>query len=320
MIDARALEDRLAAAYAVLPADGFEAADRRVAALTTGAAAPPSRHRWRGLRLALAVAAALVVLAGATVAAVRLIELVASATPGTSVALDLGVEFNERQVHGDYAITLERGYADINQVFIALSIEQADGRGPVGVDMFADLTDPAGVSLPPGGTPGFGIVGANGTAEVYSFGPATAAEGDYTLRVTTGRDGPAWTYRFRLPPPVGTVVDVAQVKDVAGTSIGVSEVWLSPTMARAWLDVDSPKHDVDDWWVAGYLRHDGQTMDFAWETRAPGQDADLIAGTVEGADPAEGEWTLVITELVGDQQDGTQVRLSGPWEFPFRVP
>ena len=320
MIDARALEDRLAAAYAAVPADGFAAADRRVAALTTGEAAPPSRHRWRGLRLALAVAAALIVLTGATVAAVRLIELVASATPGTSAALDLGVAFNERQVHGDYAITLERGYADINQVFIALSIEQADGHGPVGVDMFADLTDPAGEPLQSGGTPGFGVVGANGTAEVFSFGPASATEGDYTLRVTTSRDGPVWTYRFQLPPPAGMVIDVSQVKDVAGTSIGVSEVWLSPTMARAWLDVDAPKHDVNDWWVAGYLRYDGRTLDFAWETRDPGRDADLIAGTVEGADPAGGEWTLVITELVGDRPDETQVRLRGPWEFTFRVP
>jgi hypothetical protein len=319
MTDVRALEERLAAAYAVVPPDGFGAIDRRVAAMVDGADAARAPRRWRGLRLALAIAAAMLVLAGATVAAVRLIEVLAGATPGTSVVLDEGVVFDERQVHGDYAITLERGYADINRVVIVLSIERVDRSGPVRIDMFASLVDPAGHVLDRGGTD-VGASDASARAETFTFAPTTSTDGDYTLRVTTGRDSPIWRYTFRLPAPVGSIVDVDRTIERSGTAVSVGEVRLSPTMISASIRVQVSEPDIADWATIGYLRHDDHTIEFASEHGSADDEDGSILSTVEGADPAHGGWTLVITEVIGERSDETQVRLSGPWEFTFDVP
>jgi hypothetical protein len=319
MTDVRALEARLADAYAVAPPDGFGAVDRRVASLAAEADAPRPRRRWRGLRVALALAAALLLLAGATVAAVRLLEVLAGATPGTSVVLNKGVVLGERQVHGDYAITLERAYGDINRVVVVLSIERADRSGHVRVEMSPNLVDPAGHVLDRDGTD-VGATEGNAMAETFTFAPATSTEGDYTLQVTTGRDSPVWTYAFRLPAPVGSIVEVGRTIHRSGAAVSVGEVRLSPTMISASIRVHSSEPDIADWATIGFLRHGDHTIEFALEHGSADDDEGSIVSTVEGADPASGEWTLTVTEMVGERFDETQVRLRGPWEFTFDVP
>jgi hypothetical protein len=269
----------------------------------------------------LAIAAAMLVLAGATVAAVRLIELLAEATPGTSVVVDEGVVFNERQVQGDYAITLERGYADINQVVVVLSIERADRSGPVDVDMFASLVDPAGHVLDRGTAgPDFGVHEGDARAHTFSFAPATSNEGDYTLQATTGAAAPVWTFMFPLPEPIGEIVAVDETVERNGTAVYLGEVRLSPTMISARIGLQPSEPDMADWATIGHLRHDARTFRLAWESGTGDGSGGSVIGTVEGTDPAAGEWTLVITELVGERTDESQVRLPGPWEFTFDVP
>ncbi len=320
MNDGRQLERRLASAYAVVPADGFASTDRRIAALVAVADASRPPRRWRGLRLVLAVAAAFVVLAGAAVGAIRLLDYVATATPGTAVAWDQGVELNERQVHGDYAVTLARGYADVNQVVLGVSVERIAGAGQVDIGLEPELRDPAGVILSPSPAPSVGANEGASQAELLTFAPTTSSDGDYTLRLRISEGGrttdTAWTFRFALPAPAGAVVNVDQTQASDQGSVELGEVRLSPTMISASLHLEPSDQAASGWGAIGYFKHGDRITEIAWGSG----DLDEIAGTVEGTDDPAGAWTLVVTELVGERPDDTQVRLQGPWTFAFSVP
>ncbi len=324
MNDNRSLEHRLASAFAVAPADGFASTDRRLAALTAHPDGSRSPRRWRALRVALALAAALLVLAGAAAAAMQLLSRVASGTPGTAVAWDQGVEIGQRQVHGDNAVTLARGYADINQVVLGVSVERVGEGGHPDVVFVTQLTDPAGVILASGEAPTLGVIDATGQAEMLTFAPTTSSDGDYTLRLgVAGEDGRrdmAWTFRFRLPAPTGTVVQVAQTKATDDVSLDLGEVRLSPTMISASIHLEPSHGEASGWAAIGYFKHGDQTIDIDWGVSRGPTNLDQTAGTNAGMDDVGGAWTLVITKLVGERPNGTQVGLEGPWEFTFSAP
>jgi hypothetical protein len=319
-----ALEHRLASAYAVAPADGFVSTDRRIASLTADAAASRRPRPWRRLRVGLALAAAFVVLAGAAAAAINLLDRVATSTAGTAVAWDQGVEINQRQVHDGYAVTLARGYADINQVVLGVSVERVGDRDRLDLGLVTELRDPAGVVLGSADGVSFGANDANGWAEMLNFGPATSSDGEYTLRLgltaTGGQPDMAWTFRFSLPTPAGAIVQVDQTQTTAQASVDLMEVRLSPTMITASIHLEPSDREASAWAAIGYVKHGEQTIRIDWGVRRGPTDLDQTAGTYEGIDDPAGAWTLVITELVGLRPDGTQVRLEGPWEFAFSAP
>ena len=318
------LEQRLASAWALAPADGFASTDRRIAALAAHPEAARAPRRWRTLRVALALAAALLVLAGAAGAAMRLLDLVATATPGTAVAWDQGVEINQRQVHEGYAVTLARGYADFNQVVLGVSVERAGDSQPLDRGFVTELSDPAGVVLGPAGAVTFGANDAKGLAEMLTFGPATSNDGEYTLRLGMAGEGEqqdmAWTFKFALPAPAGAVVHVAQTQTTGEASITVDDVRLSPTMTSAAIHLEPTDREASGWSAIGSFKHGDQTIAIDWGVNRGPSDLDQTAGTYSGTGDPAGEWTLVITELVGQRPDGTQVRLEGPWEFAFSAP
>ena len=318
------LEQRLASAWALAPADGFASTDRRIAALLAHQEAARAPRRWRTLRVALVLAAALLVLAGAGAVAMRLLDLVATATPGTAVAWDQGVEINQRQVHDGYAVTLARGYADINQVVLGVSVERAGDSQRLDRGFVTELRDPAGVVLGPAGGVGFGANDAKGLAEMLTFGPATSNDGEYTLRLGMAGEGEqqdmAWTFKFALPAPAGAVVHVAQTQTTSEASITVDDVRLSPTMISAEIHLEPTDREASGWSAIGSFKHGDQTIAIDWGVNRGPSDLDQTAGTYSGTGDPAGEWTLVITELVGQRPDGTQVRLEGPWEFAFSAP
>ncbi len=318
------LEYRLASAWAMAPSDGFASTDRRIAALTAYPESSRAPRRWRTLRVALALAAALLVLAGAAAGAMRLLDLVATATPGMAVAWDQGVEINQRQVHDGYAVTLARGYADINQVVLGVSVERAGDSQPLDLGFVTELRDPAGVILGPADGVSFGVNDANGQAEMLTFAPTTSSAGEYTLRLGItepgGQTDLAWTFRFPLKPPSGAVVDVAQTQTTAQASVDLGEVRLSPTLITAAIHVEATDLSDSGWSAIGYFKHGDLTIDIDWGSGGGPTDLDQTAGTTAGTSDPAGAWTLVITELVGELPDGTQVRLEGPWEFAFSVP
>lgn len=321
MNDNMSLEPRLSSAFAAAPLDGFVSTDRRIAALTAHPDLSRRPRGWRLLRVGLALAAAFIVLAGAAAGAMHLLDRVATGTPGIAVAWDQGVEIGQRQVHGDYAVTLARGYADINQVVLALLVERAGGGGRVDAGFVPELTDPAGVILVPGGAPSLGAIDATGLAEMLTFAPTTSSDGNYTLRLGIVGKGTqpdmAWTFQFKLPAPAGVVIHVAQTKVTDKGSVAIGEVRLSPTMISAAIHIEPSDREASGWSAMGYFKHDDQTIDIDWGVRRGLSDLDQTAGTYAGTGDAAGAWTIVITELVGERPDGTQVRLQGPWEFTF---
>ena len=143
-----------------------------------------------GSPVPLALAAASVVLAGVTLAAVHLLDQVAtSGDTGTALAWEPSIPIDQRQVHGDMAVTLARGYVDTGRVVLGLSSERASGWGPTGM-MNLELRDPAGVVLPAGGGPGFGGEGGGGlidTAGGSQPGALRAYTVTYTARLIAGR-------------------------------------------------------------------------------------------------------------------------------------
>jgi hypothetical protein len=317
-----ALEHRLASAYAVAPADAFACTDRRIAAITAHPDGSRGPQRWRRLRVGLALAAAFFVLTGAATAAMQLLDQVASGTPGTAVAWEQGVKIDQRQVHGDFAVTLARGYADINQVVLGVLVERVGDDGNAEVGFMPELTDPAGIILATGQAPSLGATDATGRAAMLTFAPTTSSDGEYTLRLVGTSEQPsvAWTFRFELPAPAGAVVRVAQTIATDNGSVEVGEVRLSPTMITASIHLEPSAEDASGWAAFGYFKHGDQTIDVDWGTRRGPSDLDQTAGTYAGTEDPAGAWTLVITELVGERPDGTQVRLEGPWEFSFSAP
>lgn len=277
------LEQRLASAWALAPADGFASTDRRIAALAAHPEAAQPPRRWRTLRVALALAATLLVLAGAGAVAMRLLDLVATATPGTAVAWDQGVEINQRQVHDGYAVTLARGYADTNQVVLGVSVERAGDSQPLDRGFVTELLDPAGVVLGPVGGVGFGANDAKGLAEMLTFGPTTSSDGEYTLRLGIAGEGEqpdmAWTFRFKLPAPAGALVQVAQTQKTGEASIAVGDVRLSPTMISASIHLEPTDQEASGWSAIGYFKHGDQTIAIDWGVNRGPSDLDQTAGT-----------------------------------------
>jgi hypothetical protein len=317
-------EATLEHAFATAPAGGtFAAVDHRVAAAMAHPIAARTPFLGRRTRLPLALAAAFVVLAGATVAAVQLLDRVASSgDTGTALAWERSIPIDQRQVHGDIAVTLARGYVDTSRVVLGLSIERVSGSGPAGLDGL-ELRDPAGVLLPAGGGPGFGGAAGGQTAEVYSFAPPTVTAGEYTLQAgvlesAPGAPGP-WLFRFTLPEPAGVVVAGGSTAKVAAGSIDLGEVRIAPTMITAGIVLHPTDEESFGWAPVGSIRHGKDQFSIAWSSSGA-SDTELRMGTAEGTDATSGTWTITVTELVGERPDQSQVRLQGPWVFTVEVP
>ena len=317
-------EARLEHAFATSPAGGtFAAVDHRVAAAMAHPIAASTPFLRRRVRLPLALAAALVVLAGATIAAVQLLDRVASSgDAGTALAWERSIPIDQRQVQGDFAVTLARGYVDTSRVVLGLSIERAAGSGPTDL-IHLELRDPAGVLLPAGGGPGFVGAGGGGSAVVYSFAPPTVTAGEYTLQADVlepapGARGP-WLFRFTLPEPAGVVMAGGSTAKVAAGSIDLGEVRIAPTMITAGIVLHPLDEESFGWSPVGSIRHGRDEFSIAWSSSGT-SDTELRMGTAQGTDAASGTWTITVTELVGERPDGSQIRLQGPWVFTVEVP
>lgn len=317
------IEERLATAYAVEPGGGFDAVDARLAAAMAGAVEPHPRLVRRRAWKILLLAAALLVLVGATISALRLLGQVATVTPGMSVAWDRGVGIGQRQVSGGYAVTLERGYADLNQVILGVSVEPVAGVRNESPVLDTELRGPAGVELQPGAL-SFGAGSPQGDAEMLVFHASATVEGEYTLRLGLqgpfAAIGPPLTYRFSLPDAGGASIRVGESQQTEAGVLTLGAVRLSPTTIVASLHLAPSSPETPDWGPIGYFEHGDLTIELAQGGGDGAAEPTWTGSTVNGVDDPTGAWTLVVTELVGDREDGSQVRLQGPWAFSFEVP
>lgn len=145
------------------------------------------------------------------------------------------------------------------------------------------------------------------------------------------REGPTlgkpFVFDFSVPFIPGRVANVQQTARAAGVVVELEQVVVTPSETRVALCLDLPEGPYEAWSpIATLYTESGQSYDVTYERVKDGKQNDgricshlgLLASLYN--DP--GEWTLVVTELVGFDRDPPyeQTRLSGPWTFRFQVP
>lgn len=319
------VEERLRRTFAVTPdAVGLATLDRRVAAVIALPAAEPRRLPFgRRVRVSLALVAAFVALTGAAVGVTRLFERVAETTPGTQIAWDRGVDLGLRQVHGNYAVTVERAYADVNRVALMISVQRLAGKGNGDPGTEVELVDPTGRMLTDSAGPGIGESEGNSTASVVSFGPPSIGAGEYHLSVhvlESDAVGDAWSFAFTLPEPEGVVAEAAVSARTDAATVDLQEIRISPTMITAQIQIHAADRTASGWGPVGSIQQGTESHHIAWSSAGDEPDPLVVIGTVAGTDRPSGIWTIVIDELVGTDADGHQVQLQGPWRLTIQVP
>jgi len=200
------IEVRLVRAVSVDPSeDGLRWLDQRVARRMAQGAPAAAGTRGRGARSLrfllrpLALVAAFVLLTGAVIGGVSLLERLSESTPGWRVAYDDAELIGIAQTDAGYTITLERAYADLNQVVAFFTIERAGGlEAPRSSDGFlinhfslnaVDVRDPAGTMAIARTATADLEPDLAAAAEAFQFEHPLAA-GTYQLRMTTQQATP----------------------------------------------------------------------------------------------------------------------------------
>jgi hypothetical protein len=352
------VELRLVRAVIVDPSDdGLRWLDQRIArrvAQGLPEATGIRRGGARSLRIflrPLAVVAAFVLLTGAVVGAVGLVERLSQQMPGWRVAYDRGEVIGVGQTDAGYTITLERAYADINQVVAFFSIERAGGlEAPRSSDGFlinafslnaVDVRDPAG---------GHGISRTAITdlepnlaaaAEAFQF-DAPLIAGTYQLSISEigfGASGPAcvspcmddeisgtWQFAFDLPTAAGATVAVDAVDTVGSGTLHLTELQVSPTMIRARIGLEIDGSPVSAWaGLPATIQHGGAeyTIDSGMPQYVgdpPDGTGQTLFFTTSGSDDLSGTWEIQIPELAYQLPDQDLITLTGPWTLTVTVP
>ena len=139
---------------ASLPEDGGRVLDARV---TRAMSQPIAARGWRlggfpSLLRPLALAAALALVTGTVAATLTLLERIASeSTPGVQAAWENAELVALEETNAGVTITLERAYADLNQVAAFFTVEgletvTSDSGEAAPLEWTAQLRDPAGRS------------------------------------------------------------------------------------------------------------------------------------------------------------------------------
>ena len=324
--------------------------DRRVARAGAAVRLTPARP-WSGrqVRLAVLLAAAGLALMGATLV-LSLLQQAAELMPGWRVAYDRAEVLRLSQTAGGYTVTLERGYADANQLVLGFLVTGPDGETravPRGT-----VVDAAGRSFleTSGGDITDQLQNAAATIGSYQVPPGIGGEVTLTAtfdelmpvtaEVVTAPTGP-WTFHFRLPVHPATVVEPMRTVEAAGVPITLHRLQITPTTVRVQLDLDLARVRTAQWgrWsMDGSLRQgNGPAQALTWSAFPPewtGQPKDRLqaiieaseAGsvmtrqTVAGSTDPSGTWTVTVDRLVGSDGQGQSTVVTGPWTFEVRVP
>jgi hypothetical protein len=244
-------------------------------------------------------------------------------------------------------ITLERAYADMNQVVVFLNVAGPLTAEPGSlVDLGMALIDSSGdhpVEV------GFGGVETDLAAVVRAWDSHVEAAGTYVLEVGSIQaipGGPftelpaaiegAWRFEFELPEPVGSAIQPGVDATVGDATVTLAEARFSPSMIRGvmYLTVDGAPAPV---WSAQIesVRHDDELVStdtdanfYATPIRDPAATGvDFRTGF--GTDVPSGTWEITISEIqfpeLAVSEDGSEVdfdaaTLQGPWTLTFMVP
>lgn len=278
----------------------------------------------------------------------------------------LAQEVHLSQTIGDWTVTLERVYADANQILIAYTVSGPPGQN---LDERATLTDNQGTRFPE--MAGAGVTGASellrirlppGQGAFVSAFDASAVQGqptklDLHLEIALSKlvpvgDAPSvpapapaapptsavviapavqlheeplagpFSFDFSVPFIPGRVALVQESVRVAGITVKLDRVVVTPAETRAILCFDPPTGESEHWVpIATLQTGDGRDASDAISTVSREAGCYRYSFMASLAD-WHGEWKLTVTELVGmdPTRPGEQTRIQGPWMFAFHVP
>ena len=336
------IETRLLRALQMAPSqDGWAWLDQRVARAVASTPAVPDRasasHRPLFLRPVL-VLAAIVLLVGAVGAAITLIDrLVGASQPGWRTAWERAEVLGIKQTDSGVTLTLERGYADLNQVLFGFSVD--------GLEAPPEQTDSAVLSWaieyhgPDGWTPDAEVVDSAGriietdvSAFVVTFGSPPDVGGTWELTVTSVGYGAAasgmvdgvWHFVFELPDPAGVALALDASDTVEQATLTLTELRVSPTAIGVTLGLDVAGDTVAAWssgsGVADAVRHGKTSYEIADELLVATRPTLNEYRTSAGADASAGTWTIEIPDLWYTNGAGQDIHLHGPWTISVDVP
>lgn len=270
------------------------------------------------------------------------------------VANKLGPTLNLSQSIAAYTVTLQWAYADTNRVVVAYAVQQPDGQ-PLQRRVLSgsSLSDLAGHPLTFLGGP----QNEGGGAYVESFAAAGVASRDGQLNlhlaiplftalrqrdianlqatpfVVPQADSRQFVFDFTISDGSSALVggqadshevNVGQTVTVAGQSVTLEHVTLSPSETRLYLRGAAinttqfmPVLTAADWnseqpstWTAG-INGDARS----WTTA----DGQVVVSYLTSLTGKHGEWSLVVNprELVAGP---TPIPSGGPWVFHFHMP
>jgi len=282
------IETRLLRAVAVEPSeDGLRWLDQRVADVAAGPVAVPRRGISfpRLMLRPVLVLAAFLLLAGAVAGGMGLLDqLFQSSVPGWRTGWDRAEQLDLQQTDAGVTITLERAYADLNQVLVGFTVAGLDAApltdhgDAVPLEWRAELRDPTGRSLEQWATSlgGSTIADASLSAVVNVWeGAVTPMAGTWELtfssvgynsggfvsgECTAGNTDPAcvnppvnamvdgiWRFEFALPAPTGTVVTPNVSVTQGQATLTLTELRITPTMITSRIALRVDGSTVADW-------------------------------------------------------------------------
>lgn len=309
--------------------------------------------RLRLLLRPLPLIAAFLLLTGAVAGALGLLERIATeGSPGWRVAWENAAVIDATVMDAGYAVTLERAYADLNQVVTFVSVrgpEQAMEEDGSAIELHGGLLDPSGQALDlPFGT---SVVETDLAVVVNTWGPPAAQVGTYVLTISEIQTNPSdfteedlpspvtgeWRFEFELPEPAGTIVFPDATATDQSATIELAELVISPTMiiGRMYLRMDDGTSPV---WVPTIesVRVDGTELStdnnanmIGIPLREEGRTGSEFR-TAFGADVASGSWEIEISQITlpelqdplpedGDPPMAPPV-IDGSWTLLVEVP
>lgn len=330
------------------------AADRKREPVTTRRFDP---GRWMPRRFATLTISviAVIVLIGASYASLPVLQEAFHINSGTDaiVANDLGQEVSISQTVQGFTMTVERVYADPNQIVIGYTLQGPAGRDfnhimawsvydgtPAGRAVAPLLTDMQGHEIDGGFAPEGPGMQDGVAAGLLTFDGSSIDNSvqDINVRLHIGRlsayerlgrdqyqevvvDGPL-EFDLIIPVEHGRVAILNQSVEAGGTTATLVRAVTAPTGTRVSLRGVGPNADVK-------LTVDGSTCDLNYSETGmyltgewtPDSQWEYVTST--SLEDTSGDWTLTVkpddsdawnTDLAATQPTG------GPWEFTFVMP
>jgi hypothetical protein len=303
--------------------------------------AGPRPRRRLSRRTGLGLLAATVVVAGAGGAVGMYDGLGAAFEYGFEMQISRSVEVGASDVVDGFRVTIDRGYLDAERLMLAVEVTDELERPEVHqLQVFgAIVSDESGVWRGIGGATGSSDGRWTARAVTWRRAPLTAAPTgsrrihvafphiewyDRTLPPPGDEDtwnpwrrhlGP-WTFDIELPIDGAVAATIATpdvTVDIDGVPVTLRRVVLGPTAIRVEITFDDERSMA----FIGRVRRGDTVVPFAVASFGEGE---FEIQTDGGVDDPSGEWVVEITEAVRGEPDGAEVRVQGPWRFPFSVP